>query len=302
MRILIAGASGFIGKNLVSTLKGAGHDLLSLVRDPSQVDGAHFLWDPYASKIDLKAFEGVDVVINLSGENIGKKRWTAKVRQKILESRLHATHTLASAICHLKSPPQLFLQASAVGFYGDRKDQLCTEETPQGEGFLALVCAQWEKGVEPIRDLGIRTVIFRFGTVLSAQGGMLAKIIPLFRCLLGGKLGDGTQYMSWIAIDDLLSALLFAINHKKVEGIINLSAPHPITNATFTTSLSKLLHRPAWLPIPSFMLRLILGAEMAGELLLSSTRADSSRLESFGYKFLYPEINQTLIHLLSPIL
>lgn len=294
MRVLIAGASGFIGTALSRYLSEQGHLVLSLVRDPKEVDESHFLWDPAKSSVDLNALKNVDAVINLAGENIGQNRWTEEAKKRILDSRIQATHTLANAISRSKSPLKLYIQASAYGYYGDSKDRLCNEDAPQGEGFLASVCAQWEAAAKPIAAQGIRTAIFRFGLVFSSRGGMLAKILPLFRLGLGGKLGSGTQYMTWVHLDDLLSVIQFAITHSSVQGTLNLSAPEPVTNATFTETLSKALHRPAFLPVPAFLLRLVLGSEKANELFLSSTRADSSRLQSFGYKFLYPDIESAI--------
>lgn len=299
MKILIAGSSGFIGKELTRYLTEREHSVIFLVRDQTKLDESHYFWDPLKGKIDTKALEKVDVVINLSGENIGKNRWTEKVKKRILESRLQATKTLVAALSTVSTPPQLVIQPSAVGFYGDSKDRLCREHSAKGEGFLADVCVQWEDAAKPLVDLGIRLVIFRLGMVLSAHDGVLAKILPPFQYFLGGKLGNGRQYMSWIAMDDLLSAFDFALTHKDMEGTINLVAPTPITNATFTEALSKILHRPALFSIPAWLLHFVLGTQRADELLLSSIRADSSCLESFGYRFQYPEIEQALKHICS---
>ncbi len=286
MKILIAGSSGFIASQLAPDLGNRGHQVIRLVRDPTRLSQNTFFWNPERGEIDLNAFSDVDAVINLSGANISEKRWTQKWKEEILQSRIQATSTLASAISKLNKAPEVFIQTSAVGFYGDRGEEICTEHTSNGEGFLSDVCCQWEKAASP----PIRTVILRLGAVLSPRGGVLRKILPLFKWGLGGKLGSGKQYMSWIAIDDLLSIFQFVLTHKNIDGVINAVSPSPVTNAIFTETLSDILHRPAWFPIPSCLLRLLLGKEMANEVLLSSTRVEPLRLKSFGHPFQYPTL------------
>jgi uncharacterized protein (TIGR01777 family) len=290
MRILIAGASGFIGTALSSYLKLCGHEVLYLVRSLAALNqrrGA-FFWDPEKGEIDPKAFDDVDAVINLAGENIGANDWTQVRKAKILESRLLSTKTLVRGISQLLDKPSVFISASAVGFYGDCGDAFCDEQSPQGDGFLADVCAQWEKGAQELK--GVRVAILRFGIVLSPNGGMLKKLLLLFRWGLGARFGSGRQYMSWIGIDDLLSIFLFVLGHDQAFGILNAVSPYPVTNRVFTKELAKALHRLALFSIPDFILRLFLGPQRAYEMVLSSTRAVPRRLKNLGFKFQYADL------------
>lgn len=290
MKILIAGTSGFIGTQLVPFLRGRKHKVVRLVRNRSQLSENSFLWNPETGEIDLAAFEGVDAVINLSGENVSTKRWSRKRKEEILKSRVQAAFTLSAAISKLVKPPEVYIQTSAVGFYGESKGQICTETSPKGTGFLSDVCEQWEQAA----SLPIRRVILRLGVVLSKRGGMLQKMISIFKAGLGGKLGSGEQYMSWIDLEDLLSIFLFALTHKNVEGVLNAVAPAPVTNAVFTQTLSQSLKKSARFSIPAWLLRLIVGSEKAEELLLSSTFAQPARLQALGYTFQHPSIDSSL--------
>lgn len=299
MKILISGASGFIGKELCRYLQLHGHTVVKLVRTPSDVGPHAFLWNPDQGEIDLSAFKDVDAVINLSGENISKQ-WTAETKKKILQSRLQATHTLVQAFQNLEKPPHLFISTSAIGIYEDLRDYYCNEKSPVGSQFLSDVCRQWEEAAERASLKGIRVLIFRLGIVLSSQGGILQKLLPFFRLGLGAGLGSGKQYMSWISIDDLLSIFLFALTNPELgEGIVNVVSPYPVTNLQFTKTLASVLHRPAWWKIPAFLLRFLLGREMANSLLLNNLRVDPLRLKLSGYAFQYPLLKECLDHLIN---
>lgn len=296
MNILIAGASGFVGKALVSSLQSHGHRLATLVRRKEELSPHAFLWNPAKGEIDLKAFEGIDAVINLSGENIFSGRWTEARKERILESRVNATKVLNSSIISLKTPPKVFIQASAVGFYGDGGEAIKDENSPPGKDFLAQVCKAWESALHP----GVRTVILRFGIVLGAGGGLLGTVLPFFKLGLGSRLGSGLQWMSWIALEDLTSLFHFALTHPSLSGIINAVSPHPVTNGAFTNALCKALHRPQCFPLPSWLLRFLFGRQKADALLLGSFRVKSQKLQESGFGFLYPELEEALRYLLAP--
>jgi len=254
-------------------------------------------WDPEKSSFNSSEFEGFDVVINLAGENIADGRWSEIRKQKILDSRVKGTRLLAQILNKLNRPPKVFISASAVGFYGDRGDVICDESTSQGKGFLAEVCRQWEEAANAAKP-EIRTVNLRFGVVLSPNGGALAKILTPFKFGLGGVLGSGNQCMSWIALDDVVSIILNAIENPALSGPINCVSPNPVTNRQFTRTLGEVLHRPTILPVPEFALNLILGREMAEELLLNSTRVMPESLMKSGYHFILPELKAALQELL----
>lgn len=298
MKILISGASGLVGRALESSLKASGDDVFCLVRDRSKVSDRAIFWDPNNGLVDIASLEGFDAVVHLAGENIAAGRWTDEQKKHILNSRLQGTKTLVNALTRLKQPPKVFVSASAVGYYGDRGDEICTEESSSGTGFLADVCRQWEAAAKPAEEIGIRTVFLRTGIVLSPNGGALAKMLPPFKLGLGGKLGSGQQYMSWIALDDLVGAIIFAIENDRVSGPINGVAPHAVTNAEFTTTLGTVLNRPTIFPVPAFVLKLLLGEEMANEVLLGGAHVEPKQLESLGYSFKYPELEPALKNLL----
>lgn len=298
MKVLISGSSGLVGKALKQSLKNLGHDVISLVRDKNKVSKDAIFWDPKDGLIDIASLEALDAIINLAGENIGARRWTQQQKQQILNSRVQTTKTLVNAIIRLKQPPKVFISASAIGYYGNRGEEICTEESSAGSGFLAGVCHQWEEAAFPAEKNQIRTVFLRTGIVLSRGGGALAKMLPAFKLGFGGNLGSGQQYMSWIAIDDLVAAIVFILNHESVRGPINMVAPIAVKNAKFTKVLGKILDRPTCLQIPSFILRLLFGSEMANELLLASTRAVPQQLLSYGYVFNYPTLEEAFAHLL----
>lgn len=292
MKILIAGASGLIGTALGARLAREGHTVARLVRreprTPDEID-----WDPAARQLDSRRLEGVDAVINLSGENLAAGRWTEERRRRILQSRVDATATLVHAVSAMSRRPSVLLNASAVGFYGDRGEEELTEASSIGRGFLPEVCLAWETHAEGATRAGVRTVLMRFGVVLSAEGGALAKMLPVFRSGLAGRLGSGRQWMSWVALEDVVEAVLHALTEARCSGPMNFVAPNPVTNATFTETLARVLHRPAAVPVPAWTLRLALG-EMADEALLASTRAVPDRLRETGYGFRQPELEGAL--------
>jgi uncharacterized protein (TIGR01777 family) len=241
---------------------------------------------------DTEPLESLTAAIHLSGANVAAHRWTAAYKREIWRSRVESTRTLATALATLNDPPQALLVASATGFYGDRGDEFLDENYGPGSGFLADTCREWEAAAQPAVNAGIRVVHLRFGVVLGA-GGALAKMLPVFRLGLGGRLGSGRQWMSWISLDDVVAAILFALDTPALSGPLNLTAPNPVTNAEFTRALGRAVHRPAIFPAPAFALRLALGA-MANEALLASARVVPSRLTSAGFQFAHPTINAAL--------
>jgi hypothetical protein len=267
-----------------------------LVRYPPQGEGEVF-WNPMSGSIDAIGMEGMDAVVHLAGENIAGGRWTEKRKQRFRESRVGGTQLLCSALAQLAVPPRVLVCASAIGYYGHCGDRLLNEEDGAGEGFLAGLVRDWEGATEVLAEKRIRVVLARFGVVLSAEGGALAKSLLPFRLGLGGKIGDGRQYMSWIALEDAVGATCHALACEEMVGPMNVVGPEPATNAEFTRVLGKVLKRPTLMPLPAGMARLMLG-EMADELLLASIRVAPTRLMETGYEFLYPELEGALRHLL----
>lgn len=290
MNILLTGSHGFIGSALIDVLRERGDRVVRLVRGPSRPSSPDPAWDPVAYQIDENRLEGFDGVIHLAGESLVARRWTPAQKTRIHDSRINGTRLLASALGRLSRPPRVLLSASAVGYYGDRRDEILREESPPGTGFLAELCRQWEAAAEPARRAGIRVVHLRTGLVLSSTGGVLARILPIFRLGLGGPLGTGRQYMSWIAIDDVCAAVLHLLANNTVTGPVNLVAPHPVTNREFTVALGLALSRPTRFAVPAGVLRVVLG-EMADEALLASTRAEPARLRASGYSFRFPDLS-----------
>jgi uncharacterized protein len=296
MNILVTGASGLIGSALVSVLGAAGHDVIRLVRTQPKPGEKAAHWDPLAGAIDVSGLQGVEAVVHLAGENIAE-RWTAAKKAKIRDSRVKGTQVLCEALTGLAPLPKVLVSASAIGYYGDRGAEVLTEDSAPGSGFLAEVCRAWEAATEPAQQRGIRVVRLRFGVVLSAAGGALAKMLPPFRLGLGGVLGSGRQYMSWIALDDVVAAIQHAIVTDPLQGSTNVVAPQPATNQEFTATLGKVLGRPTILPMPAFAARLMFG-EMADELLLASARVQPAKLQASGYSFRYPELERAFRHVL----
>lgn len=291
MRIAISGATGLVGSELTKALQTAGSEVTRLVRkNPGATD---ILWDPSETSFDAEPLGECQAVVHLAGENIATGRWTPDKKNRIRESRVHSTRLLAESLAKLKQKPPVFLCASAIGYYGDAGDALQTESSPAGDDFLAEVCAAWEAATAPARDAGMRVVNLRIGVVLSDQGGALAKMLTPFRLGLGGRVGSGKQYMSWIALPDLVGAIRHAIHNEAVSGPLNGVAPSPVTNSEFTRTLGKVLGRPTLFPMPAFMARLMFG-EMAEALLLSSTRVSAEKLEKSGYRFEFPDLEAAL--------
>ncbi|MDO8739185.1 TIGR01777 family oxidoreductase [Candidatus Deferrimicrobium sp.] len=298
MRVAITGSTGLVGSEVVTALSAAGHEVVRLVRRiPAPGENA-VRWDPVKGAIDAAGLEGLDAVIHLAGENVGSGRWTAARKAAIRGSRVNGTRFLCDALAGLARPPKTLVCASAIGYYGDRGEEPLTEESPPGTGFLAEVCREWEAASEAAARKGIRVVTLRIGVVLSSNGGALARMLPLFRAGLGGVIGGGSQYVSWVALDDLPLILLHALQCGDLIGPVNAVAPHPVTNRELTRALGKVLSRPTPLPVPTFALRLAVGREMADALLLASARVFPRRLEEIGYPFRFPELGGALRHLL----
>lgn len=292
MTILVSGSSGLIGQCVVVHAMRAGHDIVRLVRSRNQASANGIYWNPEKGEIDTEQINGIDCVVHLAGENLASGRWTEKQKRKIRDSRVEGTALLARTLVSLKTPPKVFVMTSAVGYYGNRGDTLLHEAAPPGKGFLAEVCRDWEAAAQPLIDAGVRTVKLRPGVVLSHKGGALPKMLRPFKMGVGGKVGDGSQYMPWITLEDLIGIFLFAIDHQNLSGPVNAVAPHQITHAEFVKVLGKVLNRPSFMTVPAFAVRMALG-EMSDEL-LKSVRVVPSVLEKYGYQFTHPELETAL--------
>lgn len=297
MRILISGASGLIGSALAPFLSTGGHTVLSLVRRPARGDH-EIAWFPDQGSIESERLEGLDAVIHLAGENIAGQRWDEDFKQKALASRVKGTRLLARALCQLKAPPKVLISASAIGYYGDRGQSLVNEADGPGAGFLSEVCQAWEAEAEPVEACGIRLVKARIGVVMTPGGGALGQMLLPFKLGLGGPVGDGKQIMSWISLDDTVRALWHCVHHEALRGPVNLVAPHPVSSRVFGSTLGRVLHRPALIPMPAVALKLALGPEMAQEILLASTRVEPKALLDAGFSFQFPELEPALRHML----
>ncbi len=298
MRVLITGSSGLIGSALIRELTASGHQTIRLVRPGTQAADDAILWNPKANLPPAFSNQEIDAVIHLAGENIAAHRWTPEHKARIRESRVAGTRLLCEALIKLAHPPKTLVSASAIGYYGDRGDEILREDTPAGSGFLAQVCREWEEAAGLAAERGIRTVILRNSMVLSAEGGALARMLPVFRKGLGGPIGTGRQYMSWIALDDVMGAIQHCLAHAELSGPVLMASPNPVRNSEFVETLGKVLKRPTLLRMPGFAARLAFG-EMADELLLASQRADPARLRTSGYPFRFPELRSALEHLLT---
>jgi hypothetical protein len=292
MDVVVTGSSGLIGTALRGALEVAGHRFVPMTRSRGGGDAVH--WDPDAGAIDASGLEGVGAVVHLAGEGIGNKRWNEAQKAKIRDSRVRGTTLLTETLAKLSKPPKVLLSGSAVGFYGDRGDEVLTESSRPGGGFLADLCVAWEAATAPAKEAGIRVSHLRTGIVLSGSGGVLPKMLTPFRLGVGGKLGSGSQWMSWISIEDEVGAMVHLLADDAAAGPVNLTAPNPVTNGDFTKALGKTLGRPSVLPAPKFGLKAILGPEMAEELLLFSQRALPTRLLDSGYTFKHPELDESL--------
>ena len=296
MNVLVSGATGLVGSALIPGLESAGHSVRRLVRVRPPAGSPDILWDPMGSVDPVGGIEGFDAVVHLAGESVAA-RWTRDRKVRILNSRKLGTMTVASAVARSQRPPRVVVSASAVGYYGNRGDELLTEESPSGSDFLADVARQWEAALAPATQAGVRTVMLRIGFILSPRGGGLARMLPPFRMGLGGRLGSGRQWMSWISIDDVVGAIQHALATDALRGPVNAVAPHPVSNAEFTRTLGRVLGRPTLFPVPSFAAHLALG-EMAEALLLSSQRVQPVKLQASGFQFRHPELEGALRELL----
>jgi uncharacterized protein (TIGR01777 family) len=295
VKVLITGGSGLIGSALRGALGKQGHEVVTLTRSPGRRPG-EFHWDPARGHIDPAALDGIEAVVHLAGETVAG-RWTAEKKRRILDSRVQGTRLVSKAIAGLGQRPHTLVTASGIGVYGNRGDEIVTEVSPQStEGFLTVVVREWEAAADPAREAGIRVVNTRFGIVQSRRGGALKTQLPLFRLGLGGPLGGGRQYVSWVAIDDVVGALSFVLSRDDVAGAVNVTAPEPVTQSEYARTLGRVLSRPAVLPAPAFAIRLVLG-EFAGEV-LDGQRVIPRKLTEAGYAFRYPELEPALRHVL----
>jgi hypothetical protein len=294
VKILITGSTGLIGSALIPVLTKEGHTLVRLVR--SKPGSNEFEWNPEAGTIDTTALTGADAVMHLAGENIAE-RWTIEKKARVKNSRVKGTRTLCEALARLTQPPEVLVCASAIGYYGHRGQEILREESAPGSGFLPEVCLEWEAATESAIQKGIRVVNLRIGMVLSPAGGALAKMLLPFQMGVGGIIGSGEQYMSWITLDDVVEIIDYALTTDTLKGPVNTVAPKAVTNKEFTKTLGRVLARPTIFPMPAFAARLAFG-EMADELLLASTRVEPAKLIATGYHFRYPELEGALRHVL----
>lgn len=295
MKIGITGPTGLVGSALVPFLTTGGHHVTRIVR--ASTTEADAVWNPGTGQIDGGRLEGLDAVVHLAGENIAARRWNAEQKARIRDSRVQGTKLLCATLAKLQRPPRVLISASAIGFYGDQGDRELTEESPSGSGFLPEVCREWEAATEAAKKAGIRVVQLRFGVILSPGGGALAKMLTPFRLGLGGRIGKGRQWMSWIALDDVVGCIHHALATDSLHGPVNAVAPRPVTNREFTRTLGKVLWRPTLFPMPAFVARRAFG-EMANELLLASTRVLPRSLLDSNYRFLHGDLESALRHLL----
>jgi uncharacterized protein (TIGR01777 family) len=297
MKIAVTGSHGMIGSALVGALESAGHRPLRIVRStPTGPD--EITWDPVAGTIDARSLEGVDAVVHLAGKHIGRPWWTEGYMAAVKDSRVRATYLLAEALAKLDRKPSVLVSASGIHYYGDRGDELLTEESRPGEGFLAEVVMAWEMATSPASEAGIRVANIRSAVVVSPSGGALAPMMIPMRLGLGGKLGPGSQYWSWIALDDHIAAVQHILGTEGLSGPVNLASPEPVRNADFVATIGRVLRRPAVLPVPAFALKIALGPQMANQMALYSQRVVPRKLEESGFKFAYPDLEGAFRHVL----
>jgi uncharacterized protein len=301
VRVLVTGASGFIGSALCDALLARGDSVVGLSRDPQRARGSNpsvvwHAWEPTLERPPAAAFENVDAVVNLEGEKINQ-RWTDDAKRRIMESRRTGTRNLVAAIAALERRPRVLVNQSAIGFYGDRGEAIVDESAEAGEGFDAEVVREWEATAREAEGAGLRLVIVRTGHVLDPRGGLLAELLPPFKLGVGGPLAGGRQYMSWVHIDDEVGILLWALDNDEVSGVVNSTAPNPVTNREFSQAIGRALHRPAAMPVPGFVLDLKFGREF-GRVLRGGQRVMPRRATDLGYEFRYPEIDGALRSLL----
>lgn len=297
LTVAVSGSSGLIGSALLERLRQDGHTVVPMVRRPAKDGEIHY--DPRNGVLDPESLVGVDAVVHLAGAGIGDRRWTDRYRREILESRTLSTSLIAEAMASVanRGGPRVLLSGSAIGFYGATGDEELNERSAAGDGFLADVCRAWEAATSPAEDAGVRVVHLRTGIVLSPKGGALKKLLPLFRFGLGGRMGSGRQWQSWISLDDEVGAIVFLLT-ADISGAVNLTAPAPVTNAEFTKVLASTLSRPALVPVPSFGPKLLLGGELADALLFTGQRVLPERLTDAGYSFEHPTLSEALDTLL----
>jgi uncharacterized protein len=297
MKILVTGSSGLVGSALLPSLKAKGHEVIRLVRSTPKDSATQIYWNPAEGTLSADALEGLDGVVHLAGDNLAEGRWTDEKKRRIRESRIKGTTLLSETLAKLEQKPDVLVSASAIGFYGNRGDELLTEQSASGEDFLSEVCREWELSTQAASQSGVRVVTLRFGVILSGEGGALKKMLFPFKMGVGGKLGDGRQYMSWIAIDDAVSAIEHALTDDSLRGAVNVVAPEAVTNHEFTKAMGRVLSRPTIFPVPAFAARLAFG-EMADATLLASQRVEPARLKQSGFVFKYPELEGALRHVL----
>ena len=296
MRVLITGASGLIGKALQKSFAEKGYEMLLASRSAPK-DARYVQWNPDTgfADADLEKLEGLDAVIHLAGESISAIRWSDEKKKAIRDSRVFGTRSVIEALDKLERKPKSFISGAAIGFYGDRGDDVMTESSPAGKTFLADISKEWEAESRQAEDLGIRTVLLRTGIVLSKDGGALATMMTPFKLGVGGVVGSGKQWMSWISLDDVVGIINFALENDSIRGAINVVAPNPVTNEEFTKTLGTVLYRPTFLPLPEFAVHMVFG-EMGDALLLDSTRVVPKRLLDEGYEFKFTELKAALEH------
>ncbi|HEU4402159.1 MAG TPA: TIGR01777 family oxidoreductase [Candidatus Polarisedimenticolia bacterium] len=294
---MVSGSTGLVGSALVPKLTAAGHSVVRLVRLPSVAGAAAVAWDPAGGRLDAAPLEGFDAVVHLAGENLAAGRWSAARKERIRASRVDGTRLLSETLARLSRRPRTLVAASAIGYYGDRGEEILSEESAPGDDFLSGLCREWEAAAGPAARAGIRVVNLRFGVILSPAGGALAKMLPPFRLGAGGPLGSGRQYVSWIALDDAVAIIHHALAAAVLRGPVNAVAPRPVTNLDLTKTIGRVLSRPTFMPMPAFAARILFG-EMADALLLSSARVEPKRLLASGYRFRHPDLEGALRHLL----
>jgi uncharacterized protein (TIGR01777 family) len=297
-RILVSGSTGFIGSALVTTLRSQGHHVTRLVRSAGRASDDTVVWSPQTGTVNSGIMEGFDAVVHLAAESIAARRWTEKEKQIILDSRAHSTRLLCERLAQLAAPPKVIVSASAMGYYGERGDELLTEKASPGDGFLCDVVRAWEEATLPAVEAGIRVVNLRFGIVLSPQGGTLKELLPLFRIGLGGTMAGGEQFFSWITMQDAIGVIMHSISEEMLRGPVNAASPNAVRQWEFAHVLGRVMGRPSVVNVPRWVLRLRLGRELA-DFVLGSARLVPEKLAASGYHFLYPELEAGLRSLLS---
>jgi uncharacterized protein len=293
-RVCIFGATGMLGTALLAALHRDGASAVSFSRSRKEGRPGFAHWDPDAGTIDSARLRGADAVVNLAGENIAGARWTKARKQRLVDSRVRTTELIARTLCELDDRPKVWINASAVGYYGDRGDDAVYEDSPPGSGFLAELCQAWEAATEPAAQVGLRVVRMRFGVVLARAGGALGSMLAPFKLGLGGRLGSGEQRMPWISLSDAANVMRFAMRHPDLAGPVNAVAPESVTNRQFTETLARVLHRPAAIPVPAFALKAAIGSELAQQVLLTGANVRPRKLEIAGYRFEYPRLDDAL--------